>query len=163
MKVVFLVAINLKKFWFMGDDLLLRDFFVEETKTPKLTLPSSLISWQAIGSDSWENGEPQQEEEDLWDSARLQVCHSPHFSEEWSNCANGLCKTPKKSTGITLEITFLHYMCSIFTKEGWLCSECFFFQRGCHFEDLFCYFALTVWSYCYCEYWIEKCYTGIEV
>ena len=29
--------------------------------------------WQAISREIWTDGEPQQEEEDLWDDARLQV------------------------------------------------------------------------------------------
>jgi len=33
------------------------------------------IPGQAIGKDAWENGQPLQEEEDLWDDARLQVCN----------------------------------------------------------------------------------------
>ena len=37
---------------------------------------------QAIATESWQGGEPQQEEEDLWDDGRLQV------SQVWLDCAS---------------------------------------------------------------------------
>jgi len=43
-------------------------------RAPSLLSLYFQFSEQAIGNDAWENGQPLQEEEDLWDDARLQVC-----------------------------------------------------------------------------------------
>ncbi|KAL9956083.1 hypothetical protein ACROYT_G037506 [Oculina patagonica] len=42
---------------------------------------------EAIGSDSWENAEPQQEEEDLWDAARLQCFANLARWEDLEKCS----------------------------------------------------------------------------
>lgn len=43
-------------------------------QAPQLISRCFQFPGQAIGKDAWENGKPLQEEEDLWDDARLQVC-----------------------------------------------------------------------------------------
>ena len=58
---------------------------------------------QAIGKDAWENGEPLQEEEDLWDDARLQVCIGYALS---------------RLNVLSLKWTIIYYISTIMSKEG---------------------------------------------
>ena len=51
-----------------------KDHTLLSRQAPLLLSLCFQFSEQAIGNDAWENGQPLQEEEDLWDDARLQVC-----------------------------------------------------------------------------------------